>query len=385
MLDQSISAGSLASRPSMVAWPVMYCTRRAWPRRVSETRSRLAAPCAVVMPGTTSTGDPGGAAGGELFVGAAEDHRIAALEPHHAAAGFGERDHQRVDVVLPARDFVPGLADQHFLGFAAREIENVGGDQIVEQDHVGRLQRAHGAQRQQFRIARAGADEDDGARFLARRAGASSASRSASVGSRSGAATARAVNFSQKPRRPRNGRASACTRGRQARAASAQRPKPFGISASILARIAWPKTGAAPSVEMPMTSGERLTMAPKAKSQNAGRSMTLTGTPAARAAAAKAAASSSSAQSATAMAAPAISASRPAPLVDDDLAARRRRSERAQFLVGDRQRTHRRARPRPRAVRLSRSPPGCRRRRRRACSPARRTPAAAPAGPCGWL
>ena len=32
-----------------------------------------------------------------------------------------------------------------------------------------------------------------------------------------------------------------------------------------------------------MTSGERLTIAPKEKSQNAGLSMTLTGTPAARA------------------------------------------------------------------------------------------------------
>jgi hypothetical protein len=54
-----------------------------------------------------------------------------------------------------------------------------------------------------------------------------------------------------------------------------------------LARIAWPNTGAAPSVEIPITKGERLTMAPKAKSQNFGLSMTLTGTPAARAAAAK--------------------------------------------------------------------------------------------------
>ena len=34
---------------------------------------------------------------------------------------------------------------------------------MVEQNHVSRLQRAHGAQRQQFRIARSGADQDDGA------------------------------------------------------------------------------------------------------------------------------------------------------------------------------------------------------------------------------
>jgi len=43
--------------------------------------------------------------------------------------------------------------------------------------------------------------------------------------------------------------------------------KPFGKSASSLARIACANTGAAPSVEMPITKGERLTMAPKEKSQ----------------------------------------------------------------------------------------------------------------------
>ncbi len=48
-------------------------------------------------------------------------------------------------------------------------------------------------------------------------------------------------------------------------------------------------------------------MAPKLKSQNAGLSITLTGTPAARAAAAKRAASSSLSQPPTAMAAPGMS------------------------------------------------------------------------------
>ena len=80
-------------------------------------------------------------------------------------------------------------------------------------------------------------------------------------------------------------------RARQRRAAAAQRAKPSGIKASSLARIACANTGAAPSVEMPMTSGERLTIEPKEKSQKAGLSITLTGTPAARAAAAKAPAS----------------------------------------------------------------------------------------------
>ena len=67
--------------------------------------------------------------------------------------------------------------------------------------------------------------------------------------------------------------------------------------------MACANTGAAPSVEMPITSGERLTMAPNEKSQNAGLSITLTGTPAARAAAAKLAALSSSSKAPIAMAA----------------------------------------------------------------------------------
>src|SRR5262249_56529116 len=95
--------------------------------------------------------------------------------------------------------------------------------------------------------------------------------------------TAKAANVRQNRRRPDGESPEDCTAWRQRRAASAQRAKPRGIIVSSLARIAWAKTGAAPSVEIPMTSGERLTMAPKEKSQNAGLSMTFTGTPAARA------------------------------------------------------------------------------------------------------
>ena len=95
------------------------------------------------------------------------------------------------------------------------------------------------------------------------------------------------MNNCQNLRRPAKDRPDAFSAQRQRAAAAAQSAKPFGSSASSLARIACANTGAAPSVEMPITSGERLTMAPKEKSQKAGLSMTLTGTPAARAAAAK--------------------------------------------------------------------------------------------------
>ncbi len=95
----------------------------------------------------------------------------------------------------------------------------------------------------------------------------SSASKSDGAGSRCGLLTAKAANACQNRRRPDGESPEDCTAWRQRRAASAQRAKPRGIIVSSLARIAWPKTGAAPSVEMPMTSGERLTMAPKEKSQ----------------------------------------------------------------------------------------------------------------------
>jgi len=136
------------------------------------------------------------------------------------------------------------------------------------------------------------------------------ASKSDDAGSRSGLFIAKPAKARQNRRRPDDESPEDCTALRQWRAASAQRAKPRGIIASSLLRIAWPKTGAAPSVEMPMTSGERLTMAPKEKSQYAGRSITLTGTPAARAASAKRSASASSSKPPTATAAPAKSSIR---------------------------------------------------------------------------
>ncbi len=86
--------------------------------------------------------------------------------------------------------------------------------------------------------------------------------------------------------------------------------------------MAWANTGAAPSVDIPITSGERLTMAPKAKSQKAGLSITFTGTPRARAAVANFAATSSSSKAPIAIAAPVEIVGRPATTIDGDGATR---------------------------------------------------------------
>jgi hypothetical protein len=53
------------------------------PRRVSETPSVAAAASAAVTPGHHLEFDSRRVERVELFLGAAEDHRVAALQPHH--------------------------------------------------------------------------------------------------------------------------------------------------------------------------------------------------------------------------------------------------------------------------------------------------------------
>lgn len=85
---------------------------------------------------------------GDFFPGAAENHWIARLEPDDATACLGEADHHVVDLVLLATRPPGPLADQNAFGLAARKLQNVVGNKIVEQDYVSRLQRAYGLQRQ---------------------------------------------------------------------------------------------------------------------------------------------------------------------------------------------------------------------------------------------
>jgi hypothetical protein len=51
------------------------------------------------------------------------------------------------------------VSDQHLPRLAAGEIENLRRYQIVVENHIGRLQRTHGAQRQEFGIARSRAHQ----------------------------------------------------------------------------------------------------------------------------------------------------------------------------------------------------------------------------------
>ena len=95
----------------------------------------------------------------------------------------------------------------------------------------------------------------------------SNASKVVPEGSPFGSCSAVRVKTCQNSRRPLNVSPDCFTASRQLRAAAPQRANPAGSMASIRVRIACAKTGAAPSVEIATTSGERLTIAPNEKSQ----------------------------------------------------------------------------------------------------------------------
>jgi hypothetical protein len=116
---------------------------------------------AEVMPGTTSTGDAFSLQAGDLFAGAAKDHRIAGFQADDALARLGELHQHVVDVFLAAAYPATAFSHQHPFRLAAREFQHLVGDEIVEQDDVGRLQGTHRLQRQKFGVAGAGADKGD--------------------------------------------------------------------------------------------------------------------------------------------------------------------------------------------------------------------------------
>ncbi|MNE16693.1 hypothetical protein D3C80_1096460 [compost metagenome] len=111
-----------------------------------------------------------------------------------------------------------------------------------------------------------------------------SVSNRSSLPSSSRSVKARSTNFSQKDRRAEPGTSRRLTRSRITWASAPQSLSESGSNVSMRRRMACARIGAAPSVEIDTTTGERLTMEPNWNWQNSGLSMILTGTPAARAA-----------------------------------------------------------------------------------------------------
>ncbi len=96
----------------------------------------------------------------EFFPAATEDERIAALQTHDTFAGLRMLEHQRVNPRLCRVVIFAGrLAHFESLGVASREVDNLGADQPIVQDHIGLVQHAQRAQCEQTRITRTGPDQ----------------------------------------------------------------------------------------------------------------------------------------------------------------------------------------------------------------------------------
>jgi hypothetical protein len=85
---------------------------------------------------------------------------LAAVMPDPFSC-LGKRHHHVVDVFLPAALPATAFSNQHALGFATREFEHLVGDEIVEEDDIGRLKCAHGLESQEFGISGTSADKGD--------------------------------------------------------------------------------------------------------------------------------------------------------------------------------------------------------------------------------
>ncbi len=217
---------------------------------------------------------------GLLFAAAAEDIGIAAFEANDAASGSCFGDQNAIDLALLGRGLIGCFADRNAGRIAARHFENCRPDEAVIDDDVGFDQLALGFERQEFRIAGAGAHERDAP---------------CRWGGVSGKRGFKLAGIGRTCRRPSNCRGSirkktsARSRGgrspvppcsRHARAnlrqLAARRPRAAGSNASMRARKPWPSIGAAPSVPIATTSGSRSTMAGWMKVDNSARSTTLT-------------------------------------------------------------------------------------------------------------
>ncbi len=107
-----------------------------------------------------------------LLAAAAEDQRIAALQPHHPPPGAPVLDQQPVDLLLRHLRPAALLADVDQFRVRPRVLERLLRDQAVVEDDVGRGDQLDRADRQQPRVAGPGADQvhgrSDRARLAAR-------------------------------------------------------------------------------------------------------------------------------------------------------------------------------------------------------------------------
>src|SRR5439155_15619179 len=94
-----------------------------------------------------------------FFTAATEYEGVAALEPHDALALQRLGGHQLFDEGLRRARAAAALADVDDARRFARVAQHAIADQVVDQQHAGRANRADRLDRQQLGVARAGADE----------------------------------------------------------------------------------------------------------------------------------------------------------------------------------------------------------------------------------
>ena len=107
-------------------------------------------------------GDAGGGERERFFSAAAEDERIAALQPHDPVAAARLANHQPIDRVLANRRTAGALADEE-PPRPRRKAQRLGLDERVVEHEVGLREARDRLQRQQLGIAGAGADERNAA------------------------------------------------------------------------------------------------------------------------------------------------------------------------------------------------------------------------------
>ena len=129
---------------------------------MSDTPSSALAASAAVTPGTTSTLIVVPLEKLDLFLRAAEEHRVAALQPHHHAVAPRRVGEALVDEVLRRRMPAATLADGDLFG-AERERQRLRMNQSVVENDVGLAEQPGRAQGKEVRCAGSGADEVDGA------------------------------------------------------------------------------------------------------------------------------------------------------------------------------------------------------------------------------
>ena len=95
---------------------------------------------------------------GDLLLRAAEEHRVAALEPDHDGMRLGGIDQSLVDELLCRGMFSAALADRDLLR-ARGQCDRLRMHQSVMKDDVGLLEQLCRAQGQQVRCTGAGTDE----------------------------------------------------------------------------------------------------------------------------------------------------------------------------------------------------------------------------------